>query len=678
MLKLPSFFANEIKFSLRQGGLLFLLLLYPLLVIAIVGIAFSSQSTIKVPLGIYSDDAELLNSISQQGNFRVTTVNTPAAAELLVKRGAVPASIIITNCNYYFEPQTGACDKRLYIATVQDSSRATEVAFVKTLFNAALMDRLTLSAQEIVNFQSKATSVNNELPEMRRDLSTFRSNLISEQEELSSIKKGIKVEEIDSAISGMNDLIGFFDASIAGSENAIAQLGHVRNNVENEKSSTIYDLGEFYRNLGYIDTSLQQSKVKRDTYVARVNSYIARLDSANQQINNAYSAVSTAYNAAPSSILYNALTQVGQAQYEVQTARNDLYNARAELTAIDFDSMRIQVNNTRAYIANTESKVYFYAGESFSRIDNATATLNDFKSRSQEIKAKLEMNKAKLLSIRESAVAARARADEISSDIDKLIAKVDQTDAKLASSRVTISSFTSISPEEFTPPKMTDRNAIASSSRLLFNFPFLLMINIALFAVLFPIVITSKMAECGAEERLRRQGAVLSYIAGRFAGDYVIVVFQTMLFFLFAFVFFGVVPISLNLILQFCAILLVILPFTALGFLLSRMINKVAIGLLVSLLLFIPMVFLSGKILPFMFMDPIIGAIGSYQPFTVALNFLELSFFRCEISSSCDIYTAGFGIAYLVGISAAMLALSTLFWFLSTSTGRVKWGKKKG
>ena len=93
MLKLPTFYLNEVKFSLRQGGLLFLLLLYPLLVIAIVGVAFNSQSTIHVPLGIYSEDSELLHSISDQGNFKVTAVNTPAAAEALVPLSPVTCSV---------------------------------------------------------------------------------------------------------------------------------------------------------------------------------------------------------------------------------------------------------------------------------------------------------------------------------------------------------------------------------------------------------------------------------------------------------------------------------------------------------------------------------------------------------------------------------------------------------
>ena len=123
---------------------------------------------------------------------------------------------------------------------------------------------------------------------------------------------------------------------------------------------------------------------------------------------------------------------------------------------------------------------------------------------------------------------------ELESGIDDAINKTYQTQAKLSSSSALIAKFTSISPEDFVPPKMEESKFASSKSQLLFTFPFLVMVNVALFAVLFPIVITSKMRENGVEDRLCQSAGPLSFTLGRFAGDYAIVAFQTMLFFLFA------------------------------------------------------------------------------------------------------------------------------------------------
>ena len=675
MLKLPVFFLNELKFSLRQGGLFFLLLLYPLLVIAIVGYAFNSQAALKAPLGIYSEDQEIIQSLSSQGGFTLSIAGSPNAAESLVRRGAVPASVIVTHCGFYFDPKPDVCDKRLYIAVVQDPSRYTEVSFLKLLFNSALMDKLTASAKNISEFQGQAHTIASDLPVMRSDLSNLRTMLAQEKTELGEVRDNISIDEIDAAISGADRLSLFFESAINQSSRAIAELDNLSSAISSEDSSLHTDLNGFDYKLYNLDSELNIAGNKRESYVARIDYYSEELDTVSAPLDSAYNYISTAYAAAPSTALGNALQQVGLARNEVASMKAELSGARADLESIDINSMRAEVASTRMYIAASDGKLLAAGSSADSRISNAKSTLEQFKAQSEQIAGELEAGKNRLAAIRSAAVAARKRIDDIYTGIDKLMDNTLQTDAKLDRSQRMISSFAAVSPEEFTPPKIMDRDAVSSDSRLLFNFPFLLMINIALFAVLFPIVITSKMAESGVEDSLRKRGAVLSYIAGRFAGDYVIVVFQTMLFFLFAFLMFRVVPLSIDIVVQFLAILLVILPFSALGFLLSRLVQKVATGLLVSLLLFIPMVFLSGKILPLTFMDPIVSAIGTYQPFTVALNVLELAFFRCDIQS-CDAFALGLGATYLVGMAFAMLLLSTLLWYASTRTGRVNWGKK--
>lgn len=334
--------------------------------------------------------------------------------------------------------------------------------------------------------------------------------------------------------------------------------------------------------------------------------------------------------------------------------------------------MQSQISDTRNYLATTQSRVNTDSNNAQNRLNQAISSLTDFSNNANRIQNSLSTGRNRLSSVYDSARNAKERALQLSSDLDGMISKSYSTENKLDNTRDIIRQFVSLSPSDFTPPQMADKNAIETKNKLLFNFPFLVMINVALFAVLFPIVITSKMQENGVEDRLRQKGFMLSYIAGRFAGDYLVVIFQTMLFFLFAFIIFNVVPISFSLILQGATIMLVILPFTALGFLLSRIVQKVATGLLVSLLLFIPMIFLSGKVLPFIFMDAIMRFLASIQLFTVSLNLLELSFFRCDVGG-CDPFSFLAGISYILFFTIGFLVLSLFLWYFKTSADRTKW-----
>ena len=132
MLESLYFFANELKFSFKQGGLLYLLFLYPFFVILVVGFAFNNPPTITVPVGIYSEDPNITASLGAYHSFKVIESPTAYGAESLVREGAVPAAFIITRCSYYYERDWNEdpaelamnCPSGLFVTMVNDPSRA--------------------------------------------------------------------------------------------------------------------------------------------------------------------------------------------------------------------------------------------------------------------------------------------------------------------------------------------------------------------------------------------------------------------------------------------------------------------------------------------------------------------------------------------------------------------------
>lgn len=681
MLEAFAFFRNELKFTLRQGGLLYLLFLYPLFVITVVGFAFNTPPSITVPMGIYSADPRFADAVAGYKGFEAHIAPTPYEAEMLVRKGVVPASIIVTRCDFYsrldreagsWERGGNSCDGSLFITFVQDPSRTSEVSFLKILFEAALRDKLSLSAKEITAFQSQAMKIRDEIPAAKNEIVSIRQKLQEEKTELQNIHDSINLGEIQASLNGLDEVLQFFGSAQSQSSQSIADLQNYQSDISGQRDQLDRDFTQFHNDLNSLQNQVQTARSKRDYYVTRLDYYISRLDSASSQLSSAYSALSSAYSSSPSPALATAMNYVSNARNEVTSANNELRNAKTDMQNIDFNSMLNQINSARNYLTSTQSRVGANANSAQSRISQAISSLSDFSNNAQRVQSTLSSGRNRLATVYDSAKNAKSRALQLGTEIDEIISKSYSAESKLDNTRDVVRQFISLSPSDFTPPQLTDKNVVEASSKLLFNFPFLLMINVALFAVLFPVVITSKMQENGVEDRLRQKGAAFSYTVGRFAGDYLVVLFQTALFFLFAFIIFQVVPISFSNLLQAATIMLVILPFTALGFLLSRIIRKVATGLLVSLLLFIPMVFLSGKLLPFIFMDVIMRLLASVQLFTVSLNLLELSFFRCEYGG-CDPFSFLAGSAYLLFATGCFLLLSLFLWYLKTSADRTKW-----
>jgi len=679
MIRTLHHYLNELRFAFSQGFLLYLLFLYPFLVIMVVGIAFQNPQAAVAQIGIYSEDPALVQTMSQYKNFHLTRVGSAQEAENLVRRGNVPASFVVTRCGPYYERDISAgieaCDPQLYITIVQDPSRTSEIGFLKIIFDAALMEKMTISAHNITLVQETAAQISRDLPPMRRNVSLIRDNLQSKEDELDKIKSEIDLAEINRSIQGIDNLTEFFSITINQSNQTQMELDSLALKIENENSLALRDISELKNNeLTAIESQINIGWRKREAYEAKLYNYQTKLDGLISRISSLQNVLNSAlmYRPGDQNVIL-AINQVNTIQSELYNTRSDLVSAQSELGAIDFNAMLAKTGDAKYAASNTAQKIQAFSDTSLQRIQSAKAQLAVFSDQSQAIRDKLIENRQRLVGIYDSAERAQGRIDQINTEIGEAIDNSYAVQVRLVHSEDLINAFTSISPEDFTPPQISDRSIIQSNNQLLFNFPFLLLINIAMFSLLFPIVMTSKLGENGVEDRMRQQGHIVSYLVGRFLGLYTIVILQTMLFFVFASLLFGIINFSPEIMLQILTILVVVLPFTAMGFLLSRLISKVAIGVLVTLLLFIPMVFMSGKLLPFIFMDPIMKTLGSLQPFSVALNVLESAFFRC-IGFECQVMDFLFGYAYCLLMAAGCLFFSALLWTSRTITWKTRWG----
>ncbi len=186
-------------------------------------------------------------------------------------------------------------------------------------------------------------------------------------------------------------------------------------------------------------------------------------------------------------------------------------------------------------------------------------------------------------------------------------------------------------------------------------FPSILGVDMILASLLLPMIMKVRMRDQGVELRmLRSKASALSVIAGEMLANYTIALFQLTLIFLFGITFFGV---STGSIIGFFVVLLTLpLVFTSLGVFLSQIVDRSSTAFLLSLLISIPMIFISGTIIPIEFLSPLIRTIGSITPLYIVIDFAEKLFFR-----NLSVYEVLLDYGYLVIFSTLNLFIA---WFV--------------
>jgi len=144
-------------------------------------------------------------------------------------------------------------------------------------------------------------------------------------------------------------------------------------------------------------------------------------------------------------------------------------------------------------------------------------------------------------------------------------------------------------------------------------FPNIVSIDVLLASLLLPMIMGVRLIAQGVEGRLRiTRLSNFSIVLGRFIGDYLVALMQLLLIVLIAVFFFHVS--TGNFPSFFIALLIAPAVFTSLGMLLAQFIQKESTAVLTSILINIPMIFLSGAILPIEFLKPPMDLLGRNLP----------------------------------------------------------------
>ncbi len=643
---------TEIKYIYKQGLTTLLIITYPWIIIAIIAQALGSMEFEGVDIYIYAshDDLEEIKAFFPVG-MNLFPVDSEEEVIENVKLGKASIGIVALRnndgrltVNFYQDPLKGFLSSEL-IARIENAFGEISRRYIDEKIVGLWSDTFDL-LNELKNESEK-------IPILYREIENATKELKILEEEFSSVN-----------ISKMNKTLDNVSREISESSNELINLSSriykLRQSI-NQLSTYEADLNEFDEKLTItyekiVDmrskisvwrSKIQSATLKLDDRIDRINSYLITIAQLKQQAQEAGDITTYKYLSEVEEILISS-------KDELVIARDELIAADSELQQID-----IKLIDALHDITNAKTKINQAKISLRSTKENAIATLNsaetsikDFNNRLKSFNSTLFTAKKELNTISDSI---STTLDFVKSSADKLLSfkeEVNKTESMLNNIILFLSEFSKKNPIEFAPPK-TERTQVIKVEKIINIFlPSVTGIVVMLSCLLFPMIIAIRQRDEGIAFRYRSSTTPYSTIlVGKFIGHYFVGLLQAIIIITFGLIFLDINYSDIYSLLL--AILLVPLPFVAIGTLCSFFVSRESPAILTTLLLGIPMLFLSGTFIPREQIHGFPKLLSPYLPLTNVVEILNKVTIRSQ-----PILEASLEVIYVLIVTLISLGLS--------------------
>ncbi len=334
--------------------------------------------------------------------------------------------------------------------------------------------------------------------------------------------------------------------------------------------------------------------------------------------------------------------ELEQSEQDLETIIESLGNASSFVTAaksavncsdpvyipycLSLDSLNSQITSTNDSITERLEKIR----DARAGIAESNRTIQDFKSSIQDAKEGSEDAEQRIANMRgfvyglvQSREKALSTINEINSSLDDIIEKSYELEIIILESKGQIAEITSRQPESIVSPILLSTQRLFGQ-RTFFDFllpsllPMILMF-ISLFLSSTSLVREKNMGILG---RIAvSQVNSLKYAVIKIVSYTVVLIPEAILLVLIASLLYGAFPIFdlATSLIVFQTLVLLLLAFTAIGILIAIYSESEATAFLASLVVGLPLLFMSGLLFPFEFMPTYISAIGYALPLTQAV-----------------------------------------------------------
>ena len=592
---------KEISLIKSQKIALVLIFLYPFLVIGLLGASFTGSTNVSgFKVGFVNDlkfDSNLPAQFSALKEIQVVQfADTNALVDAIMQKEVV-VGVRVYGDSLYAQKSVDLYYDNSNLLSSQLFSQMSQ----------AMIQRISISAA-----QGQLGTIWDSLKALNLDLSSEVANIKEFQDKLSSAGQNLDKLENDLNAIDFSDI-----------QSTLAQQNQ---NVSDMQTTST----EFAQKYSSFKTSFNQTKAQFDLLAPQVTSYKSALQASSAGISPTINSLDT------------SIAQLQAAQAQLPAAQQTLLDAPIASLQQQKQSLiasKASIDSTIASISTVESNmnsVQAKLNEANSLFADVDAQESSFSGKVNSASSAISTMNAKLAVFKDSV-------DEVRGLITSGRTSKTEIEQKLAASEEVMGKFSG-QLEEFSKidPRTLAQPVIFYEKKVFNVDPLGILASNAIVVVLILtcmlltsiLVILERTQNVSLRLRLSPTNRAV-FILGKIVGQLIIALVEASI--IFAVVFSKIpLPFAIGGISQlgfgvalaipiwelYAGVALVALSFISLGLLISLFTNNQSTVILGCLLLVVPMLFLSGIVLPLEFMQPIMQQISSFLPLTVANNLL--------------------------------------------------------
>ncbi len=566
-MKLLKIALKELKLIKTQKISLLLIFFFPIITILAIGIAFGNVNVFtgtgfeEVPVGFYAPS-----------NY----TETDELMSELTAYGAI--SLIEFNSPEAVKESIRKRQTKIGIILEEPSFSDSAINVDLIFDNSALLEtQVTLFVTETVLNEvsyKKSTEILTEI-----------------LENLDSTKKTVKEEitTIDGFIYKLNQSY----SSIQNLENKLNQIN--LDTMMTELETFDYYYSQSKTDVANTRTEIYAAQNQLSGYKVKIKNERNNLVYYKNQLESIRSQVQYIRSISPAEVA-NQLIPI---ENQLSTAINQINSTVNEL-----DQALIDIDNTNAKLTETLNKL----NDVDSRLNSANNSVQSFKTTLNYMNQTLNEIKLMLSEAKNSR-------ESIMKDLEETKTQMQQLSEKL-------NDISSLSPDSIVRPLRIQKEPVYESTEVSVITPMAIAIVLLLTSLLLTSISIILEKNQGAALRAKLSPTRhITWLSGKILGQMVFALLEAIIILVVAFVGFGVVPFG-----SFIDLLLVLIiisfSFISIGVFLTNFTKTQSTAVLSSLLISVPLIFLSGMILPTSFMPSIIRGFSELLPLTVATELI--------------------------------------------------------
>ncbi len=586
---------KDLKVYIRHRKTLLLIFIAPILIMVLIGSVFSGASEggfkdVRLGVGGGSElGKQIVEELNSSKMFIIVRENTtdPTVIQEGVRKGNYSAGIFI--------PENQTQTMQLYL----DNSRVQIAPIISTVF---LTTTEKLSYEFTLGFISQLWK---SLAQMESELKPLREGVLLLNGSIADLNQstqnvlvlmdGINVSNLNTSIGVMKNTLDIMKSDLSRSADSINVSHQEINELEKNVSSIYTDSAGLRDDLKFVIDNLDSTD--------------ASLLAIQTDLQGTYNLTCIDPSVPTCTSLASTIMQIGDTRALILNRTGhirSLYNGLADAARRSAE-LHEKLNQTDTRLQNMEASIANYTFEisnihgNITNIETAVVTLQDVKNQSAGISIQME----KL-------------ATEMSNSTESLVSDIEMTKGVLGEIITKSPSFIAA------PIKLLRESVFKDRSYLDFLMPGIISIVLMFISFLLAsITIVQERSKKTLVRTLLTPLTLSEFVFEKTSALILIALLQGIILIVVAFLLYGIV-IPVNQLGQlFLVILVYSASFIGIGMALATFAESENTAMLLSLVLSIPMLFLSGVFFPFETMPELMVRLGNALPITMGIRALE-------------------------------------------------------